>query len=234
MLENLVPSYSFLNEEANCPRKAYHRYVARDLPREEKSDAQKEGIQVHSAFERRINEGTPLPSLFLKWEPVGDMFDRYVKRFAEHGGFIRAELKLAMNANHKPVDFWNKSGWLRGVIDVAVVFPGYRTAQLWDWKTGKVREDPQELEIQGLLLKAAHPKLENITGRYVWLKDEKLGTEHDLSDTDRTAASVRAQLSEIQRRKDWPARPNPLCAFCPVKSCEHNRTGEACLWIHSS
>ena len=221
MFENLVPSYSFLNEEANCPRKAYHRYVARDLPREEKSEAQKDGIAVHQAFERRINEGTPLPSFFQKWDAIGGMFDRYKKQFNGHG-FIRAEMKLATTADHKPADFWNKQGWLRGVLDVAVMFPDYKTAQLFDWKTGKVREDPWELEIQGLLLKVFHPRLETITGRYVWLKDEKLGAEHDLSDTDRTAASVRAQLSEIQRRGDWPARPNPLCAFCPVKSCEHN------------
>jgi PD-(D/E)XK nuclease superfamily len=223
MLGKCVPSYSFLDAEANCPRKAYHKFIARDLPREEQSDAQKAGIAVHTAFERRINEGTPLPTSFKKYDAIGDMFDRYKKEFDGHG-LVQAELKLAMTADHKPVDFWSKLAYLRGALDVAVIFPDYKSAYVWDWKTGKVREDPWELQIQGLLLKALHPKLEMITGSYVWLKDGKLGEPHDLSDTDRTAASVRAQLGEVQRRAEWPARPNPLCGWCPVpkSKCEHS------------
>jgi len=51
----MIPwSFSFLNDFTNCPRKAWHKYIARDLPKED-SPALAEGIKVHSALERYIN-----------------------------------------------------------------------------------------------------------------------------------------------------------------------------------
>lgn len=213
----IVASYSFLSNEANCPRKAYHLYVARDLPKQPESKEQAYGNFVHKAFERRINEGTPLPE--KEWE-------KYVSpilRMREQGCQVVAELQLALDKNERPAgDYWDKSNLIRGKLDVAVVHGP--DAIIFDWKTGKVREDPFELEVQAWLLKKSRPELESIAGHYVWLAEKKLGAKHALSDTERTAASVRGQLAEAERRLVWPARPNPLCAFCPVKSCEHNRT----------
>jgi hypothetical protein len=99
---------------------------------------------------------------------------------------------------------------------------------LIDWKTGKVREEPFELEVQAFLLKAHRPRLEIIKGRFFWLKEKRLGDVHDLSDTERTANSIRRQIGEIEsrREREWPKTPNPLCGWCRVTSCEHNSKGK--------
>ena len=214
-------SFSFLNEEANCPYKAYRRYVVRDLPREEKTAAQTYGINVHKALELRINEGKPLVAPFDKFEPIaGRIADCHGKDVD-----VRAERKFAISRNEGPLkDYWDKSALLRVVVDVSVIAFGQHRAHIFDWKTaGKVREDPFELEIQAWALKTWYPGLEVIKANYIWLKENKLGLEHDVSDTERTAASVRAQLAEIDRRGDvWPKRPGPLCPWCPCLDCEHH------------
>jgi hypothetical protein len=66
------------------------------------------------------------------------------------------------------------------VIDAHIIKDD--TAAVFDWKTGEEREDPFELEIFGLLLKVHHPELKTVKGHYVWLRNLKLGEEHDLSD----------------------------------------------------
>ena len=48
----LVLSYSFASDMINCPRKAWHKFVARDLPKE-MTDAMERGIVVHEAFAAR-------------------------------------------------------------------------------------------------------------------------------------------------------------------------------------
>jgi hypothetical protein len=213
-----IASYSFLRDNENCPKKAYHLYVARDLPRESPTPEQTFGNDVHHSFERRINEGTPLIEPLV---PLAGVVER-ILRCKANGDIVRAEAMLAVNADLKPSPWSGQNTWLRGKLDVMIIHGN--SAVIFDWKTGKTREDAFELEVQALLLKCHYPTVEKISGNYIWLKNCNLGATHDLSDTDRTAASVRAQLAEAVRRglQAWPARQNPLCPWCPVpkSKCE--------------
>jgi hypothetical protein len=112
---------------------------------------------------------------------------------------------------------------LHGVVDAAIVQDD--TAVIFDWKTGKEWEDPFELEIFGLLLKCHHPELKKITGYYVWLRDGKLGEEHDLSDYAEIWGKVIKFHDEIEAGDYEKKTPGPLCKFCPVIDCTHNRKG---------
>ena len=41
----MIPwSFTFLNDMGNCPHKAYRKFVARDLPKEEMPEAMRYGI----------------------------------------------------------------------------------------------------------------------------------------------------------------------------------------------
>lgn len=212
-------SFSFLRDEENCPYKAYRRYVVRDLPKPNSTEL-KWGNAVHKAFELRINEGKPFVDNMQLYEPMTAMLDR---RKAE-GADVRAERMLGLDANERPIDFFDKSVAIRAKVDVPIIYGSTHGAYILDWKTGSPREDPFELQIQAWLLRCWFPGLEHIDGSYVWLKDLRMGARHELSDTERTAASVRTQMAEIVRRDDhWPKRPNPLCGYCEVYDCEHNK-----------
>lgn len=221
--EDFIFSFTFLQNEENCPYKAYRLYVVKDIPYQ-KTPNQTFGIDVHKAFERRINEGTPFKDEFQDYEPLAAAVVKHRLPDLVH---VRAEYKLAIDQHERPTDYWGKKGnrpWLRAIVDASIMAPKLQRAHIFDWKTGKVREDPFELQIQAWLLQKYYPGLETFTGSYVWLKDNAVGLPHELSDTERTAASVRAQVAEIGRRgNEWPKRENALCGWCDVLDCEFNR-----------
>ena len=212
-----VWSYSNLSDYLICPRRYYRRHIKKDVEREEKSQAQLRGIDVHEAFRVAIRRGGELPASYAEFEP----FVAPIRKVPEGQRF--AELKLGMTQAGASSDFFDHDTWGRGVLDVVVLG---RTALLFDWKLGKSREDPLELSLQALLLKAKYPDIVEIVGRYVWLKDGRLGKPHDVSDTVSTRAWVDEKLEEIANRLEydaWPPDENPLCRYCNVHDCEYWR-----------
>jgi PD-(D/E)XK nuclease superfamily len=211
---NLPPwSYGFLSDIANCPHKAFRKHVAKDLPKEAKSPEQLHGIAVHKQAENFISSGGQTP--------IDEHMKPFAQWFVSHDA--QAELKLGMTEGRMGCNYW-ESPWGRSAIDVLVYQPP--NAYIWDWKTGKEREDPRELAVQALLLQANYPQVKTIIGQYIWLKDRKLGQRHNLSATDRTYHGTKATMDQAAAHLasgQWPKIPNPLCGFCPVKSCEHNR-----------
>lgn len=216
-------TFGFLSDDENCPRKAWHKHVAKDLPREEKSAAQDFGIKVHKSLELRVKEGTPLPPEMQRWEKFA-LVPIVAK---QKGATILAEESLAIDATGNPTKFFGDNVWGRGRLDLALLMN--TTAIIFDWKTGKPNEDALELETQALMLKCMYPNLQNVKGYYVWLKEDRVGRPHDLSNFARTMNGVRVQMRDIESRDintEWPAKPNPLCGWCPVTTCPHNRSAQ--------
>lgn len=207
-------SHTMLQDLSNCLWKGYRKYVAKDLPKEKKSPEQELGIHVHQAFEKAINAGdvSSLPPIY---QPLA-------KPMVEAGA--NAEVKFGVSRDGEPAEFFGKP-WGRGVLDVLIVGEG--TAVLFDWKTGKVREDTRELMAQSYLLKAHYPSITRVVGAYVWLVENRLGEMHDLTNTDRWLNGTKATLAKAQEALDsdvWPKQPNPLCGWCNVYDCEFNRS----------
>jgi hypothetical protein len=219
----LVYSYSNLNCYENvCPYQFYERYIKKSIPFVE-TEAMRYGTKVHEALEHRIAHNKPLHPDFARWEPFAKPFDAF------HDGGEQAicvELKLGITATGLRCDFFDHANvWLRGKLDVVVV--NGNTAYLADWKTGGSKyEDRFELDVGALMLHAAKPSLEKIAGNYVWLKENRLGEMYDLSDTRHAWTKVTGIIKRIERDRktgQFEKRPGPLCGFCDVKHCEHNK-----------
>ncbi len=207
-------SFSNLRDAENCLRQYHHKHVLRDVPFEE-TDAPRWGNSVHSAMETRLKTGAPLVDGFASYETFVPAKTNALR------GLI--EFKMGMRQDGTHCDFFDKVVWGRGKLDFALVNHEAHTAAIVDWKTGKLREDPDELEIFALLLKAKYPALQKIAGWYVWLKEMKMGRVYDLSDTNGKLANVKHRLSRIAlaaSTDSWEPRQGPLCGWCGVKSCE--------------
>ena len=206
-------SHSFVSTWERCPKQAQHRYVLRDTPNET-TDAIVWGRRVHEALDGAIRGDAPLGADFKAYAP-------YLASIAKIPG-VRSEVKLGIRRDGVACDFSDPDVWVRGAIDVLAVVG--RNAVIADWKTGKRREDAAELEVHALLAVAHNPAVHSISGVYVWLKEGRVGTTHDLSDTGRTwqrLQSVAASVDKAMREGGaWPANPNPLCGWCPVKTCK--------------
>lgn len=215
----MIFSYTLLNTWTICPHQAARRYIVKDIPFQ-KTKAMEEGERVHKAMEQRIRAKRPLPQDLDRHELLVKPLDQV---------HVRAECKLGVTKTGRTTDFFGKDVWLRGVVDAPFLLD-QNTAILLDWKTGKPREEPFELEIGALLLQAENPAITKLYGQYVWLQESRRGTLHNLSNTTRTWKQVHALAEDIERAEavgNFIKTPGPLCNWCPVKSCQHNRNRDA-------
>ncbi len=209
-----VYSYTFLNTYDICPKQAFHRYVLKDHPFVGSTES-KWGNVVHSAMKSRLRDKTPLPKEVAKYEPFAAAIEPFT---------ISVEEKLGVTKDGSLCGFFDDNVWLRGMADVVAAVE--TSAMLPDWKTGKKREDPYELEIQGVLVQAKWPQFERITGHYVWLQDGVVGRAHDVSNTGETLECLQEKADEIEhchKTGEWRTKSGPLCGWCPVLSCNFNR-----------
>lgn len=55
-------------------------------------------------------------------------------RAQARGGYVLAERKFGIGYDRDTADYWDKSGWLRGKIDITIIYPSLREAEVFDLK----------------------------------------------------------------------------------------------------
>lgn len=217
MTELPVGTFTLYNNFDNCPHKAYRIYVKKDLPRQEQTPEMAFGNHVHTAMELRLGRGAELPDDLKKLEPIAAQLDALPPDLPR-----RTEFKLAFKADGTPCDWYASGEWFRIKMDWHVRSP----SDVWliDWKTGKPREEPWELECASLALKIHFPAITSVVAQYYWTQENKLGLRYTLNNWPSYFAQlqrVRNEMEQYAREGDWPKRKNPLCGWCPVTDCEH-------------
>ena len=210
----IVFTYTMLSAYKNCAHAMYRRYVKKDIPYVETPEM-KWGTDVHSAFEHRIGSGKPLPVAMQCWENFATPYD---------GRGAIVEQKLGLTREGRSTGFWDNDCWFRGKVDLSI-FTGTK-AYISDLKTGGSKyEDPFELEVGALLLKAKYPEIASVKGHYIWLKENRAGQLYDLSrfaDTWREINRLVAKIEADRVSGEFEKHRSGLCFWCDVKDCEHN------------
>lgn len=213
-------SYTNLTGFEQCPRRHYLTKVKREV-KEPPSAEMTWGRDVHKALETRIRGVQALPPSLAYIEPL-------VMKFTSLHGRRLVEEKLAVDRNFKPCDWFHPQVWCRSVIDLGIV--GEDNAVLIDWKTGKHKEDDDQLRLFAAMAFAHFPYLNRISTAFIWLKDKKMDSNTFLSEDVSNLWKPfmpRVQRMEMAFSKgEWPAKPSGLCGkWCPVTKahCEFGR-----------
>lgn len=200
-----------------CPRRFYETKIAQNF-KEELGEAVRWGNEVHKAMELRVGEAVPLPSSMVQWEPMA-------AAFVAAKGEKYCELKLAVDANLSPCDFFDEDCWNRGVEDLLII--NGRKAVSIDHKTGKKKPSSQQLKLSACRVFAKFPEVREVETAFNWM----------LTGEWTRAVYKREQLSEMwesyfdgvrsmlwaEEHNAWPAKPSGLCRkYCPVTSCPSN------------
>lgn len=218
-MQQIVASATFFSDYENCPYKAFRRYVVRDLPWIDTPE-KAYGNHVHTAMEQRLVSGRPLPPDLAHLEPYPAAIMA--------SGRVEGEQQVACDVDFKPCNYYAAEVRYRGKIDVTVT-QMQATAVILDWKTGKKRENPDELELHALLLHRKRPEIERVVAHYVWTKDNELGQPYVFDAFERYAQYYGTKLRHVEHNASmdhWPKRENPLCGWCDVHDCEFNRKGK--------
>lgn len=215
-------SYSSLKTFEQCPKKYYHLRVVKDV-KDEGSDATLYGQELHKAAEDYLKEGKPIPP---KFQFIQDVVDA----IKDIPGEKHCELKLGVkqtDAGYEPCGFFDKDVWWRGIGDVVVIQDD--VAFSLDYKTSKNAKyaDLKQLDILAAALFTHFPQIKKVKSALAFVvSNEFIRKEHFAEMRDSYFATFQPELDRLAAAEEtgvWNTNTGPLCKFCPVHHCEHNR-----------
>ena len=137
-------SHSALKDYENCARK-YHEVRVLKNYKQDSTEQIRYGEELHKAAEEYVT-GTPLPMQFEFIKPTLDAL-------LDKTGTKHAELKLALDINLQPCDWFSKDTWVRGIVDLLILDTENKIAWVVDYKTGSNKyPDKEQLDLMALLI----------------------------------------------------------------------------------
>jgi CRISPR/Cas system-associated exonuclease Cas4 (RecB family) len=218
-MANFTWSYSALKEYENCPKKYYEIRVAQNytvIP----SEKMIYGTEVHKALEDYVKDGKELAINYLRFKPAVDSLK-------EIPGTKYPEHEMALYKDRTPCDFKDDTRWVRGIVDLLIVDNDY--AFIVDYKTGSHKyPDPKQLRLMALMTFAHFPEVNKIKAGLLFVMNNVFITEEykreDIEDSWGKFTVSLSRLDNSYETNTWIANPTPLCKFCPVKSCDFNKS----------
>lgn len=214
-------SWSRLKNYRACPKRHWEVDIAKNW-KEDEGPALVWGHEVHKALANRLAKKAPLPGSMTQYED-------WARCIEDHKLKVLVENQMAMTKEFKPCGFFDSNVWFRAVVDV-LMLPHPTWAITYDWKTGKVAPEMEQLMLSAQVIFANYPEVDTIDARYVWLATNTETTKRYERDKmvpywNELWPSINV-MSEAFRTTTYPPKPSGLCkAHCPVKSCPHHGKG---------
>jgi len=206
-------SYSQLTNFEICRKRYGHINVKKDF-KDEDSQASTDGKYIHDCMHKRIIKNKPLPPPLSYLEPTA-------ARFANARGEKFGEMKLALNRGLEPVAYFDRSVWVRVVIDLLVAEDS--TAIIADWKTGKPKTDFTQMGLCAAVLAQTMPYIEDFRTVLVFtghnIAEPMSYTRPQLAEVWAELMPRVARMEKAYNESEFPATEGPLCGWCPVTSC---------------
>lgn len=219
-------SYSSIKTFDQCPKKYHHLRILKDF-KDEDSVATIYGKELHKAAEDFIKEGTPIPPRFSF---INDTLEALKKIKGEK----HCEIKLGIakrDGKFVPCDFFAKDVWWRGIADLLIINEEKQTAYLVDYKTSKNAKyaDTKQLDLLAGAVFTHYPKIVEIKSALLFVvSNEIVKKNHEFMMQSSYLNSMEPELARLDaaiKTNVWNPNAGPLCKFCPVTSCAHNRKG---------
>lgn len=219
---NIAWSYSSLKTFQQCPKKYYHLKVAKDV-QDKPTAATLYGQEVHKVAEDFIKDKTPIPEKYSFVQPFMDILESIPgTKYCEH--------KMGLTRDLQPCGFFDKNVWWRGIADLLVVNEEKGLAHSVDYKTGKSAKyaDKQQLDLVAVAIFSHFPNIVRVkSGLLFVVSKEFVKAEHHADKKGEYIDKVLPDLDRLEKAMEngvWNPISGPLCKFCPVKTCTHNRS----------
>lgn len=219
-------SYSSIKTFEQCPKKYHHLRILKDF-KDEDSTATIYGKELHKAAEDFIALGKPIPPRFSF---ITDTLTTLQKIQGEK--FCELKLGIAKrDGKFAPCDFFAKDVWWRGIADLLIINEEKRTAYLVDYKTSKNAKyaDTKQLDLMAGAVFTHYPKIVEIKSALLFVvSNEMIKKKHEYVLQSSYLNCMEPELNRLEaamKTNVWNPNAGPLCKFCPVTECAHNRKG---------
>jgi RecB family exonuclease len=147
-----------------------------------------------------------------RWGPVVDkIMSRPGEKFFEH--------QMAVNRDLKPVGWFAEDVWIRSIADVLVVDD--KIAYCIDYKTGKVKDNPTQLQLFAAMVMWHFPNVDTVKTSFVWLKyNETTNSIYERRFLGALWNAIKPRFERVQETINlgvFPTKPSGLCPWCAAK-----------------
>lgn len=215
-------SYSSLKKFKTCPKQFAEVKVFRNFKEPEFTEATLYGKEFHTAAEKYIRDGIPLPEAFAYVRPHLDTL-----RNIEGEKFC--EIEMGLTKDLAPCGFRDPGVWTRGVADLLIVNREKGVARVVDYKTGKSAKyaDTAQLELMALMVFKHFPEITKVKAGLLFVVANHFKPAEYVASEEKTYWRQWMQdvgrLEQAHRTGVWNPSPSGLCKrHCIVTSCPHN------------
>jgi hypothetical protein len=227
-------THSSLQTFELCPRQYEARYRTKTIKFVQSYEGQW-GDTAHLSLENQLKAGGKYQFPDQTHKETGQNMRSYqwigealLARAKAKGGYILAERKFAVGYDGDTADYWDKSVWMRGKIDVTIIYPDLRTAEVYDLKTGKKKDDQLQLDLYSASAFIDYTNVDTVKSAYIWAKlppemaidKPNTYTRNDVQPILNTFAAKTKDVMHAWQTGNFPPSPNRLCAWCDVTTCE--------------
>lgn len=211
MDKKMALSFSRLSTFEQCPKKFEYLYVLKAV-QDQGSTATEYGTRVHEALEKvargeaeHTHESQPFAGLLTR------ILQQPGEKFFEH--------QMSIDCLMRPCGWFDETVWVRSIADVLVV--NKHEAWIGDYKTGKIKDDPTQLQLFAWMVFTHFPEVEVVKASYLWLlKGEITTMRFTRNMKDHLWTSIDQRLERVQDAVDsgvFKAKPTPLCGWCAAQ-----------------
>lgn len=219
MSKPMAMSYSRLSTFEQCPAKFDYLYVTK-LVRDAGSEASEYGNRVHEVLEKYGKDKLDLNNIGIEGKQTLQRWGPIVDSIKHKSGKKYYEFNMAVDQDYRPVDWFSSMAFLRAIADVLVVDGD--VAYCLDYKTGKVRENPTQLQLFAAMVFWHFPEVETVKTSFIWLKfDELTNASYQRKYLSALWEGLKPRFDKVQETIElgvFDTKPSGLCPWCPAKT----------------
>jgi len=207
-------SHSRLSTFENCPLQFEYLYVRKSI-----QDLGNE----HTRYGNRVHESLELYGKEKDDKHITQetrQFRHLVDRVLMQGGDKYFEHQMAIDGNKVPCDWFSSDVWVRSIADVLVV--NGNKAVCLDWKTGKPKDNPTQLQLFTCMVLLHFPEVEEVSTSFIWLNHgQTSNAKYSRGQFDQLWSGLTARFDKIQEAVElgvFKAKPSRLCNWCAAKA----------------
>lgn len=224
MTQVMPLSFSRLSTFEQCPAQFDYLYVSKRV-QSTTNEAADYGDRVHKKLEAYGRLASDEERIVMRAEAALeekstlDQWGGIVDKILSRPGQKYFEYQMAVNRQLQPVDWFAKDVWIRSIADVLIVDGD--TAYCLDYKTGKVKDNPTQLQLFAAMVMWLFPQVNTVKTSFIWLKfNETTNAKYERRFLDALWRALEPRFDKVQEVINlgvFDTKPSGLCPWCPAK-----------------
>jgi RecB family exonuclease len=228
MTQVMPLSFSRLSTFEQCPAQFDYLYVSKRV-QSTSNEAADYGDRVHKVLEaygNAIGQGQAAKEAAVALEDTDEarstlkQWGGVVEKIMARPGKKLFEHQMSVNQQLQPVEWFAKDVWIRSIADVLVIDGD--TAYCLDYKTGKVKDNPTQLQLFAAMVMWHFPEVKTVKTSFVWLRfNEMTNAKYERRFLGALWRGLEPRFGKVQEVIDlgvFNTKPSGLCPWCPAKA----------------